>query len=442
MAFDRSKFKAAKLEANKAVAAEAEGTLRQNVGGTKRGDYHKIEEGTNYFRVMPPHSDEDPSWQPKVVTWLEVLVDELDGDRNPTGKKERKGRPIFDSRIHGGTPKDIIDQYIFHVKKKVYEEEQDQDSAKKRLFPIFGYRDNKQTWHPGILPNSSFVCYATKNGIKSENLGRLEIYKADKDKVEELNIDEGSDDPILTDSFSDPDEGVELVIILQKNEKNKYERILKKREPSLKGLKGTDKLKALEEFEESQKVPDDVLETLSEMDSLKDMFKGAYKRSDYERALEGLQYLDQKHNFGVFELDEFLDIVEEIDGYYSEDAEVSDKKEEKDSKVSETTTTSEDENFGELAPSDIDEMTRKELKELISEKGLKIRVTSAITDEVLKEMVLEVLWPEEDELETEETKAEVLPEETEENLPIVNSSDKSKKSLKERLAEKRGQEGK
>lgn len=426
MSFDRSKFKAAKLEANKAVADQAESTLKENIGGSKRGDYHKIEEGANYFRIMPPHSPEQPSWQPKVVTWLDILIEEKDGDGNSTGKKERKGRPIFDSRIHGGTPKDIIDQYILFVKKKVYEEEQDQESAKKKLYPIFGYRDGKQTWHPGILPNSSYVCYATKNGIKPENLGRLEVYKADKDKIEELNIDEGSDDPIMTDSFSDPDEGVELLIILQKNEKGKYERILKKKEPSLKGLKGQDKLRALEEFEESQKVTDSVLEHLSEMDSLDSMFKNTYKRSDYERALEALQFLDEKHGFGVFQMDEFLDVVEEIDGYYS-DEELEKKEDEKTSTGSKP---AEEENFNDLTPSDIDEMTRKELKNLITEKGLGIRVTSAISDETLKEMVLESLWPEED----SETEPEKLPLEKPEDLKIVNSS---QMSLKERLAAKR-----
>jgi hypothetical protein len=380
---------------------------------------------------MPPHSPEQPSWQPKVVTWLEVLIEEKDGDGNPTGKKERKGRPVFDSRIHGGTPKDIIDQYILFVKKKVYEEEQDQESAKKKLYPIFGYRDGKQAWHPGILPNSSYVCYATKGGIKPENLGRLEVYKADKDKIEELNIDEGSDDPIMTDSFSDPDEGVELLIILQKNEKGKYERILKKKEPSLKGLKGQDKLRALEEFEESQVVPSPVLEHLSEMDSLDSMFKNTYKRSDYERALEALQFLDEKHGFGVFQLDEFLDVVEEIDGYYNDEEP---EKTETD-KPSAGNAVADDEEPVELTPSDIDEMTRKELKELITERGLGIRVTTAISDETLKEMVMESLWPEEEpgnEPELEED--EKLPLEKTEDLPIENSS---KMSLKERLAAKR-----
>lgn len=435
MTFDRSKFKAAKLEANKAVAEQAESTLKQNLGG-KRGDYHKIDEGVNYFRIMPPHSPEDPSWQPKVVTWLEVLIDETDGDGNLTGKKVRKGRPIFDSRIHGGTPKDIIDQYIFFVKKKVYEEEQDQESAKKKLFPIFGYRDSKGAWHPGILPNSSYVCYATKNGITPDNLGRLELYKGEKDKVEELNIDEGSDEPILTDAFSDPDEGVELVVILQKNEKGKNEKVFKKREPNLKGFKGSDKLKALEEFEESQVVPDSVLKKLSEMDSLKEMFKGAYKRSDFEKALEALQFLDEKHEFGVFQMDEFLDVVEEIDGYYSEDAE-------------ESTTTSEEESSEELTLADIDEMTRGELKTLILEKELPIRVTSAISDEVLREKVCEALWPQsEEEVEDnsqEDSEAEgdqELPLEDTENLPIVNqttppkSQPSSAELLKKRLAER------
>lgn len=449
MAFDRSKFKAAKLESNKQVADQAESTLRQSLGGT-RGDYHKIDEGTNYFRIMPPHSPEDPSWQPKVVTWLEVLIEETDADKNPTGKTERRGRPIFDSRVHGGTAKDIIDQYILFVKKKVYEEEQDQESAKKRLFPIFGYRDGKGTWHSGILPSSSFVAYATKGEISAGNLGRLELYKADKDKIEELNIDEGSDDPILTDSFSDPDEGVELVIILSKNDKNKYEKVLKKREPNLKGLKGQEKLAGLEAFEESQRVPDEVLKKLSEMDSLKSMFKDAYKRHDYERSVEALQYLDEKHGFGVFQIDEFLDVVEEIDKYFPEEAaetveEAPAKEKPKTTRTVAAAAKAQPELFPEeeasddleLIPSDIDEMTRKELKEVITLKGLKIRVTSNVTDETLRDQVLEALWPSEEDLVPEEGE---LPLEKVEDLPVTNRTEEAPLSLKERLALKRNQE--
>lgn len=383
MTFDRSKFKAAKTENNKAAEQTMKNTMRSSTP-TKRGDYHSLDEGFNYFRIMPPHDAEnEPSWQPKVVYWLQVLVDELDSEGNPTSKKERKSRPIFDSRVHGGTLKDIVDEYINFTRKAIYDSTPNKDDAKKRLSPIMGYRDSKQVWHSGITASSSFVCYATKNGIIPDNLGRLEVYSSDKDKIEELNIDENSSEPIMTDNFSDPEDGVELVIQLAKNDKNKYERTFKKREASIKGKRGKELTDAIEQFQESQRVPDDVLESLLEMTSLAKMFKGAYKRSDFERALEALQYFDEQNNYNSFQNDEFLDIVEEIDGYYSES-----DPDENSSTVDDSTQTPK-----ELTELDILDSTREELKSIIEQRGLKIRVTASITTDALREAVIEALFP-------------------------------------------------
>jgi hypothetical protein len=43
----------------------------------------------------------------KMVPCLKAYTE----DGKPTGKKEIKDRPVFNSRVHGGTEKDIVDEY-------------------------------------------------------------------------------------------------------------------------------------------------------------------------------------------------------------------------------------------------------------------------------------------------------------------------------------------
>jgi hypothetical protein len=360
MAFDRSKAKAAKLEANKAATKELTDTFKSN-SNNNRGEYHKIEPGNNIFRILPPHNENDPSFQPKAVYWLEVLIDKKDDNGNPTGKQERINRPIFDSRIHGGTEKDIVDEFIKFARKIAYESFQDLEDRKKALYPISGWRDKKGKWQNGILCNQSFVAYATKGDITPENIGRLEIYKTDKDKLEELNIGEGFDEPITTDIFSDPDEGVQFNIRLYQDENGKSQRAVAKREFNPKNWKTYD------DFMESQQVPDNVLEKWQSMESLSSMFKNAYKRTDFLRALEALQFFDdEKLQFEVFDHDEFQEIVKEIEAYYDEDEENTKESDE------------------------LDELDRDELKAYIKDEKLPIRVKSAWTEDQIRDEIRKI----------------------------------------------------
>lgn len=398
--FDRSRFKAAKLEVNKSSVREAESVIKKT--DNKRGDYHSIDDDRpNYFRLLPPHNFEtEPSFQPKGIYWMECNVEKRNEKGEGIGEFERKSRPIFDSRIHGNTPRDIVDEYINFTKKQVWATIQDRDLQKETLYPITGYKDKKGKWHPGISLSTSYVTYATKNGILPENIGRLELYKVDKDRLEELNISEDSDEPILVDLLSDPNEGVEIVITFSL-EGGKKKKVISKREADLKGIKGAVNIgEAFEKFQESQVVPDSVLERLSEMEPLSSMFKNAYKRSDFERALEALQYFDKKNGYNTFEHDEFLDIVQEIDGYYSDELDNSETK--SDESIKTTAKSKFSINEQELDESivnkslDIHSLTREEIKEIIEIKELDVKVLRTKTLEQLQEEVIEILYPEED----------------------------------------------
>ena len=442
MAFNRERFKAARVEANKAVTAKVEETMKS---ASKRGDYHTIDKGVNVFRMMPPHNENDPSMQPKVVYWLTCKVQKVDSNGNEiAGEFEERQRPIFDSRIHGNTPKDIIDEYIKFTKKSIFENNQDKDEQKKLLAPINGWKDKSGKWNPGIAPNQSFVCYATKGDITSANLGRLEIYNSDRNELEKLNIDDETGEPIMVDLFSDPDNGVQFVINRVVDEKTgKLTNIVSKKTfTAPRGSKPADYGKLYQEFLDSQVVPDDVLEAFSEMEPLSKQFCNAYKRKDFEKALEALQMFDTKNNYHTFDNDEFLAIVEEIDGYYPEDNSESDYKEGKDVEQTFSKSTRKKDDDDSL---NLDEMTRDELKKFNKDHNLGIRILKSMSDEDIVEAIREAMTPsnskdeedeyeEEDDVPTESEPAEdKLPWE-EEEVETPQAPSKTKEDLKSRLA--------
>ena len=152
MAFDRSKFTAPKLETNKKVSDDVNKTMRVN--NSNRGDYLTIDEGINVFRLFPPHNPDEPTFQPTVVYWLDCRVPKQDAEGNPIeGEFEWKRRPIFDSRIHGNTQKDIIDEYIKFTRNAIFTNNSSED-AKKLVAAINGWRDKSGKWNPGILPST------------------------------------------------------------------------------------------------------------------------------------------------------------------------------------------------------------------------------------------------------------------------------------------------
>ena len=389
MAFDRSKFTAPKLETNKKVSDDVNKTMRVN--NSNRGDYLTIDEGVNVFRLFPPHNPDEPTFQPKVVYWLDCRVPKQDAEGNPIeGEFEWKRRPIFDSRIHGNTQKDIIDEYIKFTRNAIFTNNSSED-AKKLVAAINGWRDKSGKWNPGILPSTSFVAYATKGDITIANLGRLELFQSDKDELEKLNVDEKSGEIITTDIWSGPDDGIQFVLTRRKNDKGKWEHTIQKKTFVPKDKKNI--AKEWEEFIQSQVIPDDVLEHWSKMEPLSVQFKNAYKRSDFERAVEALQKFDADHSFHTFENDEFLEILKEIDSYYPD--------EEPEAEQEDTVTNA--------AVIDYSEMSREELKRVIAENGLGIKVFKSTSTEDLAKRVEEAMKAKEEPEEEEEEGGE-LPE--------------------------------
>lgn len=409
MAFNRNKYKAPSLATNKAVTESVEKVTRS--GNNRNGDFLTIDEGRNIFRLFPPHDPKDPTFQPKAVYWLTCRVPKKDSEGNVIeGEFEWRPKPIFDSRVHGGTEKDIVDEYIRTTKRMIFDENQNKEDAKKKLMPINGFRGKDGKWNRGIMLSTTYIAYATKGDIKIANFGQLEIYPGDKDALENLNVDEVSGDVIQTDIFSGPnapdeeDGGCKFVITLTKDDKGKYQRTISKLE--FKPERGADMNKAWKEFNASQRIPDDVLEHWSQMEPLAERFQNSYKRSDFNYAVEALERFDEENGYGTFQNDEFLDVLREIDAYYPDDQEEVAKDDDlpfeedpKPAKKSKAKPAPEPEPEEEEVEEENDEtpdfssMTRMELKRFIKDNGLKITVYKNTSDEALAAKVEEV-WNE------------------------------------------------
>lgn len=312
MAFDRSKFKAAKLDVLKDTINEAK--KKSGYGESKFPGFHSIEEGSNTIRIAPPHEEDSPSLQAFRSTYLKCDVPELGDDKKPTGKIVEKNKRIFIATVHSELEiEDPIELYIQKVFDKVYDQTSDKDERSKLLTPITGAMINGK-WNPGIRPQTSFVAYAWVDG----KLGRIELNNQIVKRMNELNVDEDNDQPIETDVFSDPNEGVSLIVNYDRSAKSGEKYKVSKKDFDLTkfmkkaGNNQEEALKLWTEARESEKVTDEQLKELSEQKTLKEIYVDAYKKGDFDLAVNGLQKFDENNGFGIFEDEDFIAKLEEI----------------------------------------------------------------------------------------------------------------------------------
>lgn len=414
MAFDRSKFKATDVSTLKQQEAQNKAPRANNQEG--RVSFHTIPEGQSKWRIMPAHPDCKSFMAAKQVHWLpQEITYEKDGKEIT----EIKRRPLFNSRTHAGTSKDIIEEYISFVTKQVYDETQDPEERKNKLF-------NLTNWKVGVRGRTTWIVYAQKIEGNAKTLGRLELPGLVKDKMNELAITEDqSDDVIQTDPFTDPDTGKAILITYDKSQKEP----VKKYATNL-------------EWRGNYALSDAELEELMEADSLEKIYKNSYKRKDFERALNGLRIFDEENGYNAFAHDEWLDICELIDKMYPEEDEEEEtpkveqkaaptkqpaafpeeeEEEEEDDQHEDTSTA------GDLPWEDeFDTLDRDGLKAYIKENSLSIRVLKKYSDDDLRGLIRDEINGSSEEEEEEETAA-----------PAAATSAKSRLSdMKSRLAKK------
>jgi len=320
MAFDRSKFKAT---TSKTLKQKDEETQNLVSNKPNQADYINIPakdrngkkiDGTYTVRIYPFHPDGggDTFCEVKGVHWLKVMSPKRDKDgkiqKDDKGNeiKELRPKPVFNSKIHGGTPKDIVEEYIAFAEKVAKENfPTSLDKQKDFLAPIKGGFGTK---FDGLLVRQTWVMYADLIGDDGKKtFGRLEVGRAVKQRLNAIAASESPNDPLGTDPFTDIVDGRAVKITYDGNAKKSQDYYTTEIDSTFDKVTKMIKLYPLS---------DEDLEKFLTYPSLASQFKNVYSKKDFNLAIEGLKNFDDEFKLGIFGYEAFLDIAEEIEAYY------------------------------------------------------------------------------------------------------------------------------
>lgn len=305
--FDRSRFKPTSLTTLKEKEEEVKEATGVGDYSSKRPGFLEVSAGSNKFRLYPG-VDGDPFVVAKTICWLEILqeTEEKDGKK----KKEKKRVPVFNSKVHGGFKKDIVEEYVNTLKQYAEENIKDDDERKEYLEPL-------ENWKTGLKYKTTWICYAEHIKGETSKFGRLELKPA---VMKALNaLASASDDPedvIEVDPFTDPDEGRSIFITYDPDAKS-----------------NSDYYKVSIDLKRIRVLDDEKLAQLAEADKLTDIYENCFTKEDFQKQLDGIRNFDTENDFGIFELESFLDVVDEIKKQASKLSSKEDKKAEKTEKT-------------------------------------------------------------------------------------------------------------
>lgn len=385
--------------------------------GVQNNEYLNLEDGkTVKIRIFPGHPGEENFYVAKKCYWL--TVERNDGEMGRT--------TVLDSVVHGGTEKDLCAEFIKFAKNKWKK-----DADKLECF----------SGQDSLSPQYTWLCYADKVVQDEELRAKLwEFKKMVRDQMNKLAFSEDEDEPIEVDPFTDPDEGLPIMVkYMKKPNKKKGENYYETTFPK--------KVTA-------RPLSDEEIEYFMGLKPLSEVIP-TYGMRDFERALEGLQNFDEEHDLEMFEDEDWLAIVEEVKAQYdSEDDEEDEKPKKKTSKkvTSKKTSKKEEEEEDEDDEEDekpkkktaapkgkkveepeeeddeedepeeeeaededdgLDDMDRSELKKYAKEQGLEISIKKSMSDDDLREAIREAMddsdGGDEDEAEEEDDEEEEKP---------------------------------
>ena len=306
MQFDRSKFKKTSIEEITVVEKKVNATMGSQGGYTQ---FISPVEGENIFRILP--SVKGICYAPLKTSKLKV--EKINYDEN--GKKvgtEIKESNVFCADVHGPNllkGKDPIVTYISYVQKKAEEEIQDAKEREKYLFPINGGYV-KGSWVFGIAPMLAYVAYVVPSD--SNEIRKLQLRPAWLKRMKEISIEQSEDDTLSLDVFSGVDDGYPLRIVVGKDSKGK------KKTYTLSAVTPK-KSQSWEEFFEENAISDEILEELSELTPLSDIYIDSYGVKDFKMALDGLKRFDEEIGYDIFADDAFLNELDEMASMLPED---------------------------------------------------------------------------------------------------------------------------
>ena len=380
------------------------------VGAQNSTEYLNLEDGkTVKIRIFPGHPGVQDFYVAKKCYWLSFVGDDGETHRGT----------VLDSKVHGGTKFDVVEEYVKWAKKKI-----GNDADKLEALVGNGPKSNS------LNPQYSWLCYADKiNGDDQLRAKIWEFKKMVRDAMNKLAFSEDEDEVIEVDPFTDPDEGLPIMVTYRKNpNKKKGENFYEVSFPK--------KVSA-------RPLTDEEIEYFMTLKPLNEILS-KYGMKDFERALEGLQNFDEENEIGLFDDEDWIEHLEEIKAQYdSDDSEEDsepkkktavkkavkkeyakseeDEEEEKDEADDEE---EDDEEENDEDGDEFDSMDRVALKKYITANGLEISVKKSMSDDDLRNAIRAAAKSDDaDEAEDEEED-----DETEEEAPAkVSLSDIRKK---------------
>lgn len=396
--------------------------------GVGSNEYLNLEDGkTLKIRIFPAHPGVEDFYIPKKCYWLTVAG--RDGDPRRT--------TVLDSKVHGGTKWDLVEEYVKFAKKKWAK---DAD----KLDALTGTGQNQNS----LNPSYTWLCYAAQVTADEELRAKLwEFKKMVRDAMNKLAFSEDEDEAIEVDPFTDPDEGLPILVKYMKNpNKKKGENYYEVSFPK--------KVSA-------RPLTDEEIEYFMSLKPLTEVIQ-KYGMRDFERALEGLQNFDEEHEMELFEDDDWLEHVEEIKAQYDDEEEAEDDKpskkktskkvtkkvveeededddsddeeeeeekpkkksakapakkatkkveeeEEEDDEEPEEADDEEEDDSDEAEDDGLDDMDRTELKKYIKDNDLEVSVKKSMSDDDLREAIREAMGGESDDEEEDDEEEEEAP---------------------------------
>ena len=385
------------------------------VGAQNSTEYLNLEDGkTIKIRIFPGHPGVQDFYVAKKCYWLSFVGDDGETHRGT----------VLDSKVHGKTKFDVVEEYVKWAKKKI-------GNNADKLEALVGNGPKSNS----LNPQYSWLCYADKiNGDDQLRAKIWEFKKMVRDAMNKLAFSEDEDEVIEVDPFTDPDGGLPIMVTYRKNpNKKKGENFYEVSFPK--------KVSA-------RPLTDEEIEYFMTLKPLNEILS-KYGMKDFERALEGLQNFDEENEIGLFDDDDWIEHLEEIKAQYdSDDSEADsapkkktavkkavkkayaksedDEEEEKDEAEDEEEDDEEedDEEGNDEDGDEFDSMDRVALKKYITANGLEISVKKSMSDDDLRNAIRAAAKSDDaDEAEDEEED-----DETEEEAPAkVSLSDIRKK---------------
>lgn len=391
MSIDRSKFK----KTSASQLAQADKDLNKTMGRKDRtfSNGHQLDEGINLFRIYPVHpeiaekDDKATFSAPFVQTFLPAMVQEKDKDNkaimeNGKPKMKLSVKPVFNSKVHANTPKDLVEEYIALANKNAKEMNLQGDDYKDYMKPIYGaFHPDPKKNVTGIHYPQAWVVYADKyangNSAAEPVFDEWRLKKSVKERLNKIAAIEASNDPLGTEPFTDIEEGKGVKIDFNPKSETPQGYYTTELDNSTVVQMISGKPYKLPK---TYPLSDRQLEHFMSQEPLQIKYgKKVAGRKNFEAQLAGLELFDQKNEMGIFDIPEWSLIVQECDSYYGDDAAV----ENNDTEDTDTTENAVVEE--QVSGDEFDLMDRKELQTYCRENKTGILVKPSLSDDEIRD---------------------------------------------------------